>query len=166
MIDIVSSLNDERSIPALVGAMTTGGMAHRGLLKYGDKALGPVMEELNNQDPLVRATALGLSITLLERRNDPTSRKRILELVRSALADPASVVRSHAVREIGCLDERQEFVPILEQISKDDPEKFPRKAPDGSDADGFYPVRYDAGQVLRDIQNNKIRAVIGSFSFA
>jgi HEAT repeat protein len=101
---------------------------------------------------------LGLSITLLERRDDPTSRKRVLELVRSALADPASDVRSEAVREIGSLDERQEFVPILQKISKDDPEKFPRKAPDGSDAADFYPVRYDAGRVLREIRNNKICA--------
>ncbi|HXY23038.1 MAG TPA: HEAT repeat domain-containing protein [Candidatus Acidoferrum sp.] len=155
VIDAVSSLNDDRTIPALVGAMTTGGMAQRGLLKYGDKALGPVLEQLKNPDALVRASALGMSITLLEARNDPESHKRTVDLIRSALADSASVVRAHAVREIGCLNERQEFVPTLENIAKTDPEKFPGKALDGGDGEEFYPVRYDAQRVLRDIQSNK-----------
>jgi hypothetical protein len=78
-----------------------------------------------------------------------------LELVRSALADLASVVRSQAIWEIGCLEEREEFIPILEKISKDDPEKFPRRAPDGSAGEDFYPVRYDAQRVLQDIRSNK-----------
>ena len=91
-----------------------------------------------------------MSVRLLKGRNDPTSRKQILELVRSALA-----VRSHAIREIDCLDERQEFIPVLEKIATDDPEKFPRKAPDGGVGNDFYPVRYDGRRVLRDIQNNK-----------
>ena len=155
VIDVVSSLNDERSIPALVGAMTTGGMAQRGLLKYGDKALEPALEQLKNPDALVRAVALGMSVTLLEKRNDPTSRKRAVDIIRSSLTDSAAVVRGHAVREIGCLDERQEFLPILEKIAKTDPERLPGKALDGGDGDEFYPVRYDARAVLRDIKNNK-----------
>jgi hypothetical protein len=154
-IDTVASLDDERAIPALVGAMTTGGIAKRGLLKYGDKALGPVMEQLKNEDPLVRAAALGMSISLLKPKKDSPSRQRVLELVRSALADPASVVRGHAIREIDCLEERQEFLPVLKQMSRDDPEKFPRRTADGSPAQDFYPVRYDAQRVLGDIRNNK-----------
>jgi len=154
IVDAVSSLDDERAIPALVGAMTTGGMAQRGLVKYGDKALGPVLEQLKNPDALVRASALGLSVTLLERSNDPKSRERAVEIIRQGLADSASVVRGHAVREIDCLDQRQEFVPILKRIAITDPEKILGKASDGGDGDGFYPVRYDARQVLRDIQTN------------
>jgi len=158
LITAVASLQDERAIPALAGAITTGGIATRGLLKYGDKALGPVLEQLNNPNALVRSSALAVSVTLLRRKGDPTSQKRAADLVRSALTDSSSVVRRQAVREISCLDNRQEFLPILEQISKTDPEKRPGKALDGGDADAFYPVRYDARQVLRDIQNNKVCA--------
>jgi hypothetical protein len=43
MIQIVAGLHDERSIPALVGAISTGTMATDGLLQFGDKALGPVL---------------------------------------------------------------------------------------------------------------------------
>jgi hypothetical protein len=134
--------------------MTTGGMAQRGLLKYGEKALGPVLEQLKNPDALVRASALGLSVALLERSNDPKSPERAVEIIRQGLADSASVVRGHAVREIDCLDQRQEFVPILKRIAITDPEKLLGKASDGGDGDEFYPVRYDARQVLRDIQTN------------
>jgi hypothetical protein len=155
LIGVVSSLNDERAIPALVGAMTTGGMAQRGLLKYGDKALEPVLEQLKNPDGLVRATALGMSITLLDKRNDRTSHARIRELIRSSLTDPTPVVRRHAVKEIDCLDDRQNFVPTLEQIAKTDPAELPGKADDGGDGAEFYPVRSDARRVLRDIQNNE-----------
>jgi len=155
LIDVVSSLDDERTIPALVGAMTTGGIAERGLLKYGDEALPPVLDELKNPDPLVRAEALGMSITLLERRGDTTSRTRIRELIRSSLTDPDSVVRGHAVKEIDCLDDRKDFLPMLEKIAKTDPENYPGTEDDGVDGDKFYPVRVDARRVLRDIQNNK-----------
>jgi hypothetical protein len=155
LIDVVSSLEDDRAIPALVGAMTTGGIAQRGLMKYGDKALVPVLGQLKNRDALVRAAALGMGIALLERQNDSASQARIRELIRSSLADPKPVVRTHSIREIGCLADRQDFVPMLQQIAKTDPWKLPGKADDGGDGDEFYPVRSDARQILRDIQNNK-----------
>jgi hypothetical protein len=154
LITVVSSLDDERTIPPLVGAMTTGGIAQNGLLKYGDKALGPVLAQLKNPDGLVRASALGMSIELMEKNGDSVSRTRIRELIRSSLSDPESVVRSHAVGEIDCLEDRQNFVPVLNEIAKTDPQKLNGKALDGGDGDEFYPVRYDARRVLRDIRNN------------
>jgi hypothetical protein len=155
VIDAVASLNDERAIPALVGAITTGGMAQKGLLKYGDKALEPVLAQLKNRDALVRASALGLGIALLEKRSDPTSLAQIRDLIRSSLTDPKPVVRSQAIDEIGCLDDRQYFVPMLRQISKTDPWKLPGRADDGEDGNEFYPVRFDARRALREIQDNK-----------
>jgi len=156
LIDTVSSLNDDRAIPALVGAMTTGGIAGRGVLKYGDKALGPVLEQLKNPDGLVRASALGMSVVLLDARHDPASHKQAIGLIRLALTDSASAMREEAVLVIRCLAERQDFVSALENISKTDPENFPGRSDDGVDGDHFYPVRVVARQVLRDIQNNAV----------
>jgi hypothetical protein len=153
VIDTVSSLDDERVIPALVGAITTGGMAQRGLLKYGDKALVPVLDQLKNPDALVRATALGTGIKLLEKHNDLASHVHITDLILSSLRDSDGVVRGHAVREIDCLADREDFLSALQQIAKADPDKLPGKSLDGGDGDEFYPVRYDARRVLRDIQN-------------
>lgn len=155
VITTVASLDDDRAIPALVGAMTSGGIAQEGLLKYGDRALGVVLVQLKNPDPVMRASALGMSITLLMKKGDPSSHARISELIKLSLSDREAVVRGHAVREIECIDDRQNFVPILEHIAKNDPQKLPGKALDGEDGNEFYPVRYDARQVLRDIQSGK-----------
>ena len=155
LIDAVSSLHDERAIPALTGAITTGGMAQRGLLEYRDKALVPVVEKLKSPDALVRASALGMAVTILQKHNDAASHARVRELLRWSLGDSGSVVRTKAVWEIDCLDDRQDFVPILERIAKTDPLKLPGKADDGGDGDEFYPVRFDARRVPRHIQNNE-----------
>jgi hypothetical protein len=155
VVNVVSSLNDERAVPALVEAMTTGGMAQQSLLKYGDKAIGPVLAQLKSSDDMVRSSALNMGIALLEQRNDPASNAQIRELIRSSLADPSMIVRRTAVQQIGCLEDRQSFVPLLREIAKTDPQKLPGKALDGGDGNEFYPVRYDARRVLRDIQSNK-----------
>ena len=154
LVDTVSSLDDERAIPALAGAMTTGGMAQTGIFKYGDKALGPVLEQLKSSDALVRASALDMGIALLEKRSDPASNSQIRNLIRLYLKDPGSVVRRTAVLQIDCLDDRQNFVPVLKEIAQTDPLKLPGKAFDGGDGNEFYPVRYDARRVLGDIQNH------------
>jgi len=83
--------------------MTTGAMATRGLLKYGDRALQPVLDQLKNPNELVRSVALGMSVALLEKRNDPISYARIRGLIRSSLTDSDSVVRSSAVERLGAL---------------------------------------------------------------
>lgn len=155
VIDVVSSLDDERAIPALVGAMTTGGMAQRALLRYGTKSLGSVLEQLTNPDPLVRSVAVSTGIHILRKGTDPSSRKQIDDIVKLSLKDPDLVVRGSAVQEIDCLGDREEFVPTLEQLAKNDPAKLPGKALDGGDGGEFYPVRYDARRILRDIQDDK-----------
>jgi hypothetical protein len=154
LVDTVASLNDERAIPALAGAMTTGGMAQRGIFKYGNKALASVLEQLKSPDALVRSSALDMSFALLERRGDPAAQAQIKELILAYIKDPGSVVRRSAVQEIGCLESRQDFVPLLKEIAKTDTLKLPGKALDGGDGNEFYPVRADARQVLRDIQNS------------
>jgi hypothetical protein len=155
VIETVSSLNDERAIPALEGAITTGGMAQHGLLKHGDKALGSLLVQLKSPDDMVRASALGMSIALLEKRGDHASQSQIRELIRSSLTDPDMIVRRAAVQQIECIDDRQNFVPVLKEIAKTDPQKLPGKALDGGDGDEFYPVRYDARRALRDIRENR-----------
>jgi len=152
LIATVAGFNDERAIPALVGAMPWGSMATAGLLRFGDKALAPVLDQLKSRNALLRTSAMGMTITLLERRNDSASRTRIRELIRRSLADPASVVRRSAIKEIDCLDDRGDFIPALGKIARTDPENFRGRADDGVDGDKFYPVRFDARRVLRDIK--------------
>ncbi len=154
LVATVAQFDDERAIPALVGAIYVPD-ADEGLMKYGDKALGPVLELLRSPDEGTRQTSLRVSVGLLEKHKEPDSRVKIRELILSALADSSSIIRTQAVKEISCLGDRQEYVPMLEQVAKTDPLKFPGKALDGGDVDGFYPVRAHARQALREIRNGE-----------
>jgi len=156
LIATVASFNDERGIPALVGAMPWGGEATKTLLAYGDKALGPVLAELKSRNYPLRRSALDTGITILEIRNDVASRTRVRELIEASVNDPSPAFRSHAVQKIVCLGDRQDFVPTLERVAKTDPWKLPGKVIDGGDGGQFYPVRYEARRALRAIQGNEI----------
>lgn len=155
LIATVASFNDKRAIPALVGAISYPSDATRALLRFGDKALGPILDQLKSRNALLRTSVMSMAITILEGRDDSASRTRIEDMLRAALTDPVTVVRSHAVNEIACLDNRRDFLPILEKIAKTDPTNWPGRADDGVDGDKFYPVRFDARRALREIQNNQ-----------
>jgi hypothetical protein len=74
-------------------------------------------------------------------------------LILASLDDGSGVVRGVAVNAIDCLNDRETFVSTLNELAKNDPFKLPGKALDGGDGNEFYPVRYDARRVLRDIQD-------------
>lgn len=76
-------------------------------------------------------------------------------MLRSALTDPVAVVRSHAVNEIACLDDRRHFVSALEKLAKTDPVHWKGHEDDGVDGDQFYPVRFDTRRALGQIQSNE-----------
>ena len=154
LIATVAGFNDERAIPALVGAMPYASDATGALLGFGDKAVGPILDQLKSRNALLRTSALSMAISM-GAQNKSVSPPRIREMLRSALTDPAAVVRSHAVNEIACLNDRQDFVPVLEKLAKTDPVHWKGRGDDGVDGDQFYPVRIDARRALREIQNNQ-----------
>lgn len=147
----VSALHDERAIPVLVESITASGVD---LIQFGDSALEPVLAQLKNPNALVRAKAMETALEILRKKNGPASRDRSRALILSSLDDQSLVVRGAAVDSIDCLEWRQEFVSTLEKIAKTDPDKLPGKALDGGDGNEFYPVRYAARRVLRDIRDN------------
>jgi hypothetical protein len=150
----VATFHDERAIPALAGAMGWGDAVRKALLEFGDKALGPVTEQLKSPNYAMRMSALDVSVSLLQAQTDPASRTRIREAIDSLLADHVPVVREHTVQKITCLLDRQDYVPSLEQIAKTDPFKLPGKPLDGGDGGQFFPVRADARRALRTIQSD------------
>ncbi|MGO9405291.1 MAG: hypothetical protein ACLPVW_17665 [Terriglobales bacterium] len=156
LIATVAGFNDERTIQALAGAVGWDENVTKALLAFGDKALGPVIDQLNSRNSSLRMSALDTAIAILEARNDAASQVRIRELIRSSLNDHRPIVRTHVVRKIDCRKDRQDFVPLLQEVAKTDPFKLPGKADDGGDGDEFYPVRADARRALRHIQNNEL----------
>jgi hypothetical protein len=154
LISFVVDMNDERAIPALVGAMPHSSDATGALLRFGDKAVGPILDQLKSRNALLRVSALSMAIDI-EGQDASVSPARIREMLRTALADPDSIVRSHAVDEIACLQDRQDFVSPLEKLAKTDPVHYKGRADDGVDGDQFYPVRFSARRALQEIHNNE-----------
>lgn len=158
LIGAVGDLNDVRAIPALLGAAATGGMATRGVARFGTPALDPVIEQINGRDPLLAGGAVFVLRDMLERRtvSDAPSMVRIKNALRVALARPELAVREPAIFAIEYLPDREEFVPLLQQIAANDPIKIDGLMPsDGADGGQLYPVRRDARSLLSKIANHE-----------
>lgn len=154
LVQFVADMNDERAIPALVGAMPYGSDAAGALLRFGGKAVGPILEQLKSRNALLRISALEMAVTM-QGQNELLSPARIREMLRTALVDPESAVRGHAVEEVACLPDRKDFVPVFEKLAKTDPVHYKGREDDGVDGDQFYPVRLYARRALREIQNDE-----------
>ncbi len=125
VIAAVASLKDLRSINALLGAITTGGMAMRTLAGFAPASFEPVMSQLNDEDPLVRNSALrvlGLMVSPPQRGRlrDPQSVARIKRAFLAGTQDKEPVVRLAAIDGLATLGDT-DAVPILEKIAKSDP---------------------------------------------
>ncbi len=132
-------------------------MAGQGIAKFGDKALGPLLDLLHDSDNLVRSSVLFTIRDLLEMHISvtPASQARIRDVIRLSLGDPDFGVRNSAISAVEYLDNREEFVPALQKLALSDPVKLPGKPDDGGDGGQFYPLRQHARKLLRKIANHK-----------
>lgn len=152
LIIAVANLHDERAIPALVGAINTGGIAMRGVARFGDKAIDPLLSLLNTgPDPksLTRSSALFAIRDMLWMRVPITdaSHARIKRALESALKDPEFGVRWAAISAIEYMNDRQDFVPALKDIAAHDPGEITPAE--------HYTLRRPAEQLLRKIASGQ-----------
>ncbi len=158
LIGFVANLNDERAIPALLGAANTGGSATRGVARFGKRALDPTLVQVKSANADLAEGALWVIRDMLEFRlvSDPESHLRIKDALRSALRSSEFGVRVSAMGAIEYLDDRDEFVPLLKEVAEHDPVKIAGQRPDdGGDNGEFYPARFDARRLLRKIANHE-----------
>jgi hypothetical protein len=123
LVQMVASFNDQRAIQALIGAMDTGSIASDAIVKYGAKALGPVLARVNDGDYGLRWIAIHIAVQILQNENNPSSREQTVKLLNRAIADSNSFVRMNAVDEIGKMpaNDQRRFVAALQQIAQQDP---------------------------------------------
>jgi len=157
LIGIVAALEDERAIHALLGAATTGGMATRAVAKFGDKALGPTLDLLKDQDSMVRSSALFTIRNMLKMHTlrETSSTHSVDSILRASLQDPAFIVRNSAISAIEYLPNREELVPILSDLAEHDEQRLVVDASVGV----VYPVRLKAKRLLQKIANHEQRPV-------
>lgn len=158
LVGFVADLNDERAIPALLSAAGTGGMATRAVAGFGKKALDATLEQIKSGQSDRVTGALSVVKEMLKMRtiNDPDSRVRIKDALRTALASPEYRVRENAMWPIEYLDDREEFVPMLQVIAERDPYRSPHAVVSGESGGGYqYPARQHAQLLLRKIANHE-----------
>jgi hypothetical protein len=158
LIGFVADLNDARAIPALLGAANTGGMATRGVARFGKRALDPTLIQVKSENADLAEGAVWVIRDMLEYRlvTDPESLRRITGALRSALRSSEFGMRLSAMGAIEYLDDREEFVPLLKDVAEHDPVKLAGQRPDdGGDNGEFYPGRFHARQLLRKIANHE-----------
>ncbi len=157
LIGSVADLDDERAIPVLLAAAPTGGMATRGVARFGTIALDAVLAQVQGPDSDLAAGALFVIVEMLKLHtvNDAASQLRIKSALRAALASSDPRRRNCAVYAIEHLDDREEFVPTLRQLAEHDPAKLSgQPLKDGSIGDIYF-VRRNAKRVLDSIARHE-----------
>ena len=161
LIGFVGYMDDERAIPALLGAATTGEMATRAVARFGKHALNPTLTQARGRDPHLAAGALSVVRDMLEFGlvTDQESLFQIKKALVSALRSPEFEVRLGAMSAIEYMDDRDEFVPMLKEIAEHDPVRLPGRPDDGGDNGKFYPARLHARRLLEKIAGHQRPAV-------
>lgn len=162
VIASVVSLNDRRAIPALLGAIDTGGMVTRALASFGDAALPGILQRVNDQDTVVRMGAIITLAEMLEKNpalfsSNPVETEQVKRALLSAAADNESGVRTAAVGGLAALKDPS-VVSVIQQLAESDPAMLPGQAFGGKD---LYPVRLAAQRALASIAGEKAHDPVG-----
>jgi len=121
VIAAVSALRNERSIPALIGAITSGDMATSTLAGFGNKAIDSIMIQLGSGDEDVRGAAVIVLLEMLEPTNFSSLNRRTVSKLRNGLhmaqRFPEAVVASAAREGLRILDQMKEVEDDSRAIS-------------------------------------------------
>lgn len=147
LIAAVASLKDPRAVQALVGAISTGGMAENSLARFGRAALDPVVAKLDD-DEITRTSAAVVLSKMLDPENakqvgDPASQAKIKNALFRAAKDENAFVRKAAVLGLGKLH-GADVTALLEKLAREDP----YEASMYGGPKGIYPVREAAKKAL------------------
>jgi hypothetical protein len=152
VIASVVALNDRRAIPALLGAIETGGMVTRSLASFGDAALPGILQRVNDPDVVVRMGAINALTEMLGKNpalfnSNPMEIEQVKRAFLNAAADNEPGVRMVAVRGLAALKDPS-VVPVIQKLAESDPTSLPGQADGGKD---LYPVRLAAQRALASI---------------
>lgn len=101
VIASVVALNDRRAIPALLGAIDTGGMVTGSLASFGDAALPGILQRVNDQDTVVRMGTINSLAEMLSKNPTLFNANRIeTEQVKRALLSAAADNEEPGVRMV------------------------------------------------------------------
>jgi HEAT repeat protein len=148
LIAVIAALRDERALPALLGALTTGALAQDGVAEIGLPALGPLLDRLHAGSHRERQAAVRTLGRLYEKvGNGPATAERRNEIRMAILAaarDANPLVRWAAADALGNIKGADDVVSVLTNLSEHDDYWYL-----GLDGQRVYPVRLAAKRALR-----------------
>jgi HEAT repeat protein len=145
---------DEDSIPDLVQFLDWAPPIRETIVRFGEKALQPVLAKLEDTSPGLRSAAVEVLGTWSRPKQEGfvlkgIERKDIKNrLINKALNDSSPHVRLAAVEALAATADR-DIRPVLEKIARGDPYSM------YGNQRLFYPVREKAKEVLRRLARNK-----------
>jgi len=117
----VAALNDQRALPALLGAIKTGSMATDAIASFGQSAVEPALGLLNSDDSSRRySSALVLAKLVKSTKVDRDGVVRIGAALRTAAADPYPPVRQAAISGLVAVGDA-ESIAVVQRLSETDP---------------------------------------------
>jgi len=162
LVRTVAGLRDPRSIPALLGAAGSGGMATRGVAHFGRMALDPVVNQIKGSNAHLSAGAVFVLRDMLAFRTvtDADSHSKIKSVLLYALNRPEEEIKEAAIGAVEYLDDRDDFIPELTSIADSDPIKIEGvTSKDQENRGTVYPVRRSARSLLLKIANHELPVV-------
>ena len=123
LIGCVAALKDVRALDALLGAITTGGMATRGIAALGESAVAPVLKRSGSGDMDTRVSALITLSDMLALEGPALSRTAVAAVRREflrALEDLDHSVRAGALEGIANFRDAEASASIA-RIARSDP---------------------------------------------
>jgi hypothetical protein len=124
-IYLVAALQDDRAIPALVGAGSNSAAMGR-VLDYGRKALPLVLKELDNPDRFVQSFAFSIAAEIMRADSDPVMHAELLRLVTAGLINQNDLIRRDAlwvIEERMPISDQRQLIPALERVARKDPSR-------------------------------------------
>ena len=123
LIGAVSSVNDPRSMNALLGAIKSGGMVRSTIVGMGPNAVAPTAEMLNSEDSQARYSAVAVLVQMLssdEIASDPVAYTLIRDAIMRAATDEYPFVRRNAIPGLVLLG-NPESIRLLREMATSDP---------------------------------------------
>ncbi len=149
LIEAVACLDDPVAINALAGAIHSGGIAMRALIKFGREAIPAVDRMWADSDPSIRHGALLVYAGILKKGTVNKLSNEYSDIRRKGFdgaTDKDALVRMGALRVLNELGDSSS-VELIKAIAERDPARLPGKGEGGKD---LYPVRNLASRLLAE----------------
>ena len=167
LIEVLGEFRDERAIPGMMKSIGWVGGLYDSFAKIGPAILVPLNEKITDENDKARNAAiwsLGRILVKMDKYGHKLSEEHKREtkrVLKEALRDSSNqtcemaVVTLHRIADIYDYSDYEDIVPQLETIAKKNTFLRYRRDEEGRIIKEYYPIREQAGELLKKIEEKK-----------